>query len=789
MSLFFRLFLILTFFAFTNFCFAQDNFTVSGYVKDDASGETLIAANIINKANPKQGVTTNLYGFYSLTLPKGEYTLVFSYLGYANKEIDVNLTDNQRINVDLVEGVAIEEVIVTGERKDKNVNSTEMGTVELPMEDIKKLPAIFGEVDILKTLQLLPGVSSAGEGSAGFYVRGGGPDQNLVLLDEAVVYNSGHLFGFFSVFNSDAIKNTSLIKGGMPAYYGGRVSSVVDIQMKEGNNKSYAVEGGIGLIASRLTIEGPIKKEKSSFMISGRRTYAFDLAQPALKGTDFEGTNYYFYDLNAKVNYIFSDKDRLYISAYFGRDVLNYTSIERDFDFRMPYGNTTATVRWNHLYSDKLFMNVSAIYNDYDFSFDGRQSDFSFSLFSGVRDYNAKIDFDFSPNVKHYIKFGVNYNYHKLTPNIARATAGDVDFKTDLESKFAHEAAIYIQDDYKISNRLTINFGLRASIFTQVGPYTSPLTGKEFKNLEPVKTYYGLEPRFSSKFNIDAESSIKVGVTVNNQYLHLVSNSTSTLPTDVWVPSTELVKPQKGIQYAIGYFRNFMNNQFETSVEIYYKDLINQIDYGENYVNDIAADVENEFVFGSGRSYGLELFLKKQKGDFGGWIGYTFSRTDRIFDEINDGNRFPAKFDRTHDLSVVLNYKISPFVEIASVFVFGTGNTFTPLKSIYFIENNLNVEYGNRNSARIDPYHRLDFSATITPRPFSKKRFTSTWVISVYNIYNRKNPFFIYYDTETNSETLTAKATAYKVSLFPIIPSITWNFKWKQKVKPEIKDF
>ncbi len=789
MNLFLRFSSIIIFSFFTLFCSAQETFTVSGYVKDGASGETLIAANIINKSNPQQGVSTNLYGFYSLTLPEGDYTLIFSYLGYSNKVIDVKLTKNQRINIDLVEGVRIQEVVVTGEREDKNVEGTEMGTIDLPMEDIKKLPAIFGEVDILKTLQLLPGVSSAGEGSAGFYVRGGGADQNLVLLDEAIVYNSGHMFGFFSIFNSDAIKNTLLIKGGMPAYYGGRISSVVDIQMKEGNNKNFVVEGGIGLIASRLTIEGPIKKDKSSFMVSGRRTYAFDLAQPAMKGTNFEGTNYYFYDLNAKVNHIFSDKDRLYISAYFGRDVLNYSSLERGFNFRMAYGNTTATVRWNHLFTDKLFMNVSAIYNDYDFSFNGSQSDFSFNLFSGVRDYNAKIDFYFAPNIKHYIKFGVNYNFHKLTPNIVKANSGDVNFTTDLQSKYAHETAIYIQDDYKITNRLSVNFGLRASLFMQVGPYTSSITGNEYKKLEPVKTYFGLEPRLSGKFSLDAHSSVKAGVTVNEQYIHLVSNSSSTLPTDIWVPSTELVEPQKGIQYAVGYFRNFFKDQFETSVEVYYKDLRNQIDYGENYVNDIASDVENEFVFGVGKSYGIEVFLKKQKGNFGGWIGYTLSKTERTFPDIDEGKSYPAKFDRKHDLSVVLNYTISPYVQIGSVFVYGTGNAYTPLKSIYFIENNLNVEYGNRNSARIDSYHRLDFSATLNFRPYSKKRFTSTWVISIYNVYNRKNTYFIYYDTETNSETGSAKATAYKVSLFPIIPSITWNFKWNQKAKPEIKEF
>ncbi len=789
MNLILRLLPAILSFLFTIETLAQQNFTISGYVKDGASGETLIAANVFNKSNPAQGAATNLYGFYSLTLPQGDYTLVFSYLGFSNKEIEINLEEDLRINVELNEGVTIEEIVVTGERKDKNVSSTEMGTIELPMEDIKKLPAIFGEIDVLKTLQLLPGVSSAGEGSAGFFVRGGGPDQNLVLLDEAVVYNSGHLFGFFSVFNSDAIKNTSLIKGGMPAYYGGRISSVVDVQMKEGNNKNYAVEGGIGLIASRLTVQGPIEKERSSFMVSGRRTYAFDLAQPALKDSDFEGTNYYFYDLNAKVNYIFSDKDRLYLSAYFGRDVLNYNSRERDFEFRMPYGNATATVRWNHLYNDKLFMNVSAIYNDYDFSIGGGQSDFSFNLFSGVRDFNVKADFDYTPDVRHYIKFGVNYIYHKMTPSIVSATSGDAEFNTDLESKYAHEAALYVQDEIKISGSLNINAGLRFSMFTQVGPYTSTLTGKTFEKHEPVKTYYGLEPRLSGRLKLDDQSSLKAGVNINNQYIHLVSNSTSTLPTDVWVPSTEIVKPQRGVQYALGYFRNFLGNRFETSVEVYYKDLKNQIDYGENYVNNLADDVENEFVFGEGKAYGLELFLKKQKGALSGWIGYTLSRTDRFFEAINDGNRFPAKFDRVHDLSVVLNYQLNPYLEFGSVFVYATGNTYTPLKNIYFIENNLNVNYGERNSARIEPYHRMDISLTYTPKPHSEKNFTSNWVLSVYNVYNRKNPFFIYYATDTNTQNLTASAKAYKVTLFPIIPSITWNFKWNQKSRKTPTEF
>lgn len=766
---------------FSTWLGGQQQFTLSGYVKDSGNGETLIAANIYTKDNPAQGTTSNIYGFYSLTLPEGNYTIVFSYLGFTDKEIEVELKADARLTVELIEGVSIEEVIVTAEAKDKNVSGTEMGTIDLPVDNIKTLPALLGEVDVLKTLQLLPGVLSSSEGNAGFYVRGGGPDQNLVLLDEAVVYNSGHMLGFFSVFNADAIKNTTLIKGGMPAYYGGRLSSVVDVQMKEGNNKHYAVTGGIGLIASRLTVEGPIQKNVSSFIVSGRRTYAFDLAQPALEDTNFKGTNYFFYDLNLKVNYRFSDRDRLYLSGYFGRDVLNYNSQLRGFNFRMPYGNSTGTLRWNHLFSDKLFMNVSAIYNDYEFSFAGSQSDFSVAVRSGVRDYNAKLDFDFFPSVKHALKFGINYTYHQLTPNLANATSGDVEFENALQIKYAHEAAIYIQDDYKISRRLSMNIGLRGNLFSQVGPYTSEITGKVYDNLEPVKTYLGLEPRWSAKYSLDKSASLKAGITMNNQYLHLVSNTTSTLPTDIWVPSTEVVRPQRGIQYALGYFRNFKDDLYETSVEVYYKDLRNQIDYGESYVMDVAVDVENDFVFGNGRSFGAEFFIKKSKGKLNGWIGYTLAKTDRRFEDINEGRRFNATYDRTHDLSIVLNYKINPKWHLGAVFVYGTGNAFTPIKSLYLIENNLNVEYGDRNSARIAPYHRMDISATLTPKPYTDKNFSSSWVFSVYNLYNRRNPFFIYYFTETNEETLSATASANQVSLFPIIPSVTWNFTWEGK--------
>lgn len=769
---------VFLFFAFS--AAAQDKYVLSGYVKDAATGETLIGAAVAVADSAGLGTVTNAYGFYSLELPAGPHRLRFSYVGYAGEEATVTLNEAKRLNVELTEeSVELQEVVVKARPDDANVKSTEMGTVGLQMDNVKKLPALMGEVDVLKTIQLLPGVLSAGEGNAGFYVRGGGPDQNLVLLDEAVVYNPGHLLGFFSVFNADAIKNTTLIKGGMPAQYGGRLSSVVDIQMKEGNDREYAMEGGIGLVASRVTFEGPIVEERSSFIVSARRTYALDLAQPFLDNTSFAGTNYYFYDLNAKANYRFSDEDRLYFSTYFGRDVLQFRSNARDFNFDMPYGNATATLRWNHLFSDKLFMNVSAIYNDYDFGFSGGQGDFRIGLESGVRDWNGKVDFEYFPNPNHHLRFGANYTYHRLTPSLATATNGDEVFGNEGEIRYAHESAVYLADEMKIGPGIRLNAGLRVSAFTQLGPYTSKQDSTEYAAGEPVKTYIGVEPRLAATFYLNAVSSLKAGVTVANQYLHLVSNSTSTLPTDIWMPSSEIIKPQIGVQYALGYFRNFRDNRYEASVEVYYRDLYNQIDFRENYVDNVANDLEEEFVFGQGRAYGLELFLQKKKGRFTGWIGYTLSRTERIFPEINNGNPFPAIYDRRHDLSVVANYTLNKKWEFGGAFIFGTGNAFTPVQRLYFIDQFPVQEYGPRNSARLQDYHRVDFSATYTPKPDSKARFRSSWNFSVYNAYSRQNPFFIYYDFESDPNAGTAAARAYQVSLFPVIPSVTWNFSWR----------
>jgi len=777
------LFSILFFLGITQLI-AQETFTLSGYITDAATGETLIGANIYDAGNQTQGATTNIYGFYSLTLPEGNYNLAISYLGYTDQFIDVNLDKDTKLPVSLSQGVVMNEVTISAEEqsKDSNVESTQMGVVELQVANIKKLPALLGEVDILKTMQLLPGVLSSGEGNSGFYVRGGGPDQNLVLLDEAIVYNTGHLLGFFSVFNADVIKNTTLIKGGMPANYGGRLSSVVDVQMKDGNNKHYEAEGGIGLISSRLTFEGPLIKNKASFIVSGRRTYALDLAQPALKGGNFEGTNYYFYDLNAKVNYTVSDKDRIFLSGYFGRDVLVFAQPNRDFEFELPYGNRTATLRWNHLFNDKLFMNVSAIYNDYELEFNGGQSDFQFGLLSGVRDYNLKLDFDYFPNPKHTIKYGANYTYHKLTPNTTSATNGETEFSSDFLPKYGQEVAFYIQDDFAIGESLRVNAGLRYSFFTQLGPYTSKLDGTVYESFDPVVTYDGLEPRLSMKYTVGPESSIKGAVTLTNQYIHLASNSSSTLPTDLWVPSTEIVAPQRAVQYALGYFRNFNANVYETSIEVYYKDLRNQIDYSDDQVPTLSQEDEDQFVFGIGRAYGAEFFLRKNRGDLTGWIGYTLSKTERSFTEIEDARWYPAVYDRRNDLSIVGNYEISPRLEIGGAFIYGSGRFFTPAESFVFIENKLNILYAGRNTSQLPDYHRLDLSLTYKPKQKKEgKKFVSTWNLSIYNVYNRKNPFFIYYDPTIDAG--TSSLQAYQVTIFPIIPSITWNFKWNQKPK------
>lgn len=785
--------LSMRFYLFTLFCciaimnpaFAQKKVSLSGYIKDAASGETLIGASLYI-AEAKTGVATNTYGFYSISIPPGSYTVTVTYLGYNTWEQTVNLIENRNLDINLQhEGREIEEVVISDERKDENVQSTQMGTITLSTAQIKKLPVIFGESDILKAIQLLPGVQSAGEGNSGFYVRGGGPDQNLVLLDDAVVYNTGHLFGFFSIFSSDAIKNTTLIKGGMPANYGGRLSSVLDVSMKEGNMKEYHGEGGLGLIASRLTLEGPIVKDKGSFMLSGRRTYIDFLIQPFLKG-ETKGSGYYFYDLNLKANYILGKKDRVYLSGYFGRDVFTYKSSEGTFDAHIPWGNSTVTLRWNHQFNDKLFVNTTLVYNDYQFTFNGSQNDFDVQFNSGIHDLNGKVDFDYYTPFNHHLKFGLNYTYHTFTPSQVSGKSGETEFSPDNAlKKYAHEAGLYISDEFDPAPWLRINAGLRYSYFGQVGPYTSYITDGNGNHTDSVaysagslvKGYGGLEPRLNFRFTLNPSTSLKAAVSKSYQYIHLVSNNGTTLPTDIWVPSTLTVQPQSSWQYSLGIFKNFLDNALETSVEVYYKDMQHQIEYRSGYTPTSFRDPELDFVFGRGKAYGAEFFINKTKGKFTGWIGYTLSWTNRTFKDLNNGAAYPAKYDRRHDISVVGSYEFNKKWTVSGVFVFGTGNAITLPTGYYFIEQNLIQEFSKTNQYRIFPYHRLDMAVVYTPRGDTKKRWKGSWTFSIYNIYNRYNPYILYVDTEgVLSQGATVKVK--QVSIFPILPSITYNFKF-----------
>lgn len=765
-------------------------YTISGYIKDTANGEGLLAATIAVVELTK-GTNTNDYGFYSIDLPAGHYTLQVSYVGYETKTIPVDLTANIKMNFDLhLSAIATKEIVVTAEKKDANVTSTAVGRQELNVETVKAIPAFMGEVDVLKTIQLLPGVMAAGEGNTGFYVRGGGPDQNLVLLDEAVVYNTGHLFGFFSVFNSDAVRSVAIEKGAMPAQYGGRLSSVVDVKMSEGNMKHWEVAGGIGLIASRLTIQGPLKKDKCSIILSGRRTYIDLLTKPFLatyQGGKYKKDGYYFYDLNAKLNYIISDKDRLFVSAYFGRDVFDFKAPEGDFNIHFPWGNSTVTGRWNHIFGDKLFMNAMFIYNDYRFDIKSDYRGVVFGVSSDTRDLGAKLTFDYSPLVGHMVKFGVDYTNHMLTPYQTQGVFDSVSIQnTNTASKYGHELAAYISDDFEVNKWLKINLGVRASLFCLAGPYKKSIfdsAGVKIDSLnyavdQPVKTYYGLEPRASVRFKVAKATSIKAGFSLTKQYIHLVSNSTTTLPFDLWVPSTLKVKPQMALQYSVGVFQNFHDNMFEVSVEGYYKQLFNQIEYGDNNVPGIDQDVEDFFVFGKGRSYGAEFFIKKARGKFQGWIGYTLAWTQRKFASINDNQWFAAKYDRRHDLNVVLMYEINNRWKLGATFVYASGNTTTLPVQLFFQEGTIHQIYGPRNFYRLPSYHRLDLSVTYT---FKHKRYPklhSDLNLSIYNAYSRQNPYFVYIDVQGNPYTGSIKTSLKQVSLFPILPSLTWNFKF-----------
>ena len=770
--------------------FAQEEkFTLSGTLKDASSGEDLIGARIVVKELEGVGAITNAYGFYSLTLPAGTYTIQYKSLGFEQGEFTVELTQDVVKNIEIEpEGRTLDKVEVTAERLDENVTSAEMGVNKLSMSDIDNIPVIFGEKDPLKTISLLPGVKSAGEGNSGFYVRGGGADQNLVLLDGAPVYNASHLLGFFSVFNSDALKDIKLYKGAAPAQYGGRLSSVLDIRMKEGNMKKFSASGGIGLISSKLTLEAPIVKDKGSFIISGRRTYA-DLFLALSKEHNAKNSTLYFYDLNAKANYRLGKKDRIFVSGYFGRDNFGFSD-----QFGFDWGNATGTLRWNHIYGDKLFGNLTFVYSNYNYKIKFGADDETFEIGSEIQDFNLSKDFDWYINENHTLSFGGNIIHHTFRPGEIE-TGSAIEFVLqDVPNTYSIESAAYVSNEHKIGKRLTLIYGLRGSQFTQLGPGAEVYTFDFDGNIETIDTvekwksvqsYWGLAPRFSTNFLLTESNSIKAGYARSYQYLHLISNSTASSPTDIWLPSSLNIKPQISDQVSVGYFHNFFDNQLELSTELYYKYMQNVIDYRDGAEVTLNPTVEGELIYGIGRAYGAEILVKKSRGKFTGWVSYTLSRTEKKFTQINENTWFPASQDRTHDVSIVGIYNINEQFTVSGTWVYYTGNAVTFPSGKYEIDGQVVNYYSERNGYRMPDYHRLDLGMTFYHKKYKEqkdpetgeikqvpKKWLSSWNLSIYNVYARENAYSI---TWRENET-TGDTEAVQIALFKIIPSISYNF-------------
>lgn len=757
--------------------FAQKRYTLSGVIKDEVTGETLIGATVRIKELPQSGSSTNNYGFYSLSAPEGKYTMLFTYVGYETISRTVFLNQNQSVNVSILAKGNLQEVVITANKANSDqVKSPQMGLEKLNMAQINNVPVIMGEKDILKTISLMPGIKASSEGNTGFYVRGGGSDQNLILLDEATVYNASHLFGFFSTFNSDAIKDVSIYKGGMPAQYGGRLSSVLDIKMNEGNSKDFTVQGGIGLIASRLKVEGPIVKDKGSFMVSARRTYV-DAFLKLSSDTAIKNSSLYFYDINVKANYHFNDKNAIYLSGYFGKDVLGLKNI-----FGTNWGNATGTIRFNHLFSNRLFSNTSLIYSNYNYTIQSFQNDQGFKAVSKITDLNLKQDFQYSLNDNHLVKFGVNVLHHTISPGSINSDESSSYNNVKTELRYGFENAAYISDEWKASDKLSVLYGVRLNGMFLTGPGTfksydlkgEVLSSSTYKSNQLVKSYFNLEPRLSASYQLNEQSSVKASYNRNTQNVHLLSNSTSSTPTDLYVISSKNIKPEIADQVSAGYFRNFKDNAFEFSAEVYYKALQNQIDYKDGAQLIVNQDVEAELTYGSGRAYGIELFLKKKYGRFNGWVGYTLSKTERKFDAINGGKYFSARQDRTHDLSLVGIYTLNKRWTFSGTFVYATGNAVTYPTGKYNIGGLTTYSYSARNSYRQPATHRLDLGATLEGK--ENKKFSSSWTFSIYNVYSRRDPFSI---TFRDSKTDPTKTEAVQTSIFATpIPSVTWNFKF-----------
>ncbi len=766
-----------------------ERYTISGFVREAVSGESLIGVNIYLPAG-KTGTVTNTYGFYSITLPPSDsVVLVFSYVGFATQTIRLTLNKDIELNAELKPSVLLDEVFVSAERMERQIESVRMSTIELQAAQIKSVPSLLGEKDVLKVLQLMPGVQKGSEGSSGIYVRGGGPDQNLIILDDAIVYNASHLFGFFSLFNGDALKSVELTKGGFPARYGGRLSSVLEMNMKEGNKEEWHGEGGIGLISSRVTLEGPLKKGKSSILLSGRRTYADLIIYPLLGE---EKTGYYFYDFNAKINYDFGRKNKLYLSGYFGDDRFyiksNTNSVKENAGLK--WGNATATLRWNHLFTNKLFSNVSAIYSNYSFGIYDEykviqeNKDYYAEYYSGIRDFTLKFDMDYIPNPDHWIKTGAISILHRFNPHafVEEDKSHNI-HQREFEHSDGLESGFYIEDAWQPLQTLKLNAGGRFSHF-----------------LATKKHYYHFEPRLSVAWRLHNNFALKGSYASMNQYIHMISNTGISLPTDLWVPATDRIRPQQSRQVALGLVKDFSRHDLTFSVEGYYKTMKNNLGYKEgatflaidNPEGGSGVNWEDNVTEGRGWSYGVELLLQKKTGRLSGWIGYTLSWTQLQFDSINFGKKFFARYDRRHDISIVSIYKLNSHITLSGTWVYGTGNAITLPVSDYFISPHLPVpdpsnpimsggyinglfasDFGNKNSFRMGSYHRLDLGIQFRKQ---KKRGERTWEISVYNTYNRKNPFFYYTDNEIRNG--RKYGFLRQVSLFPVIPSITYSFKF-----------
>lgn len=772
--------------------FAQQNsYTISGTIHDAQTGENLPGATLSLQNQSGIGTSANAYGFYSLELPEGNYVLLYTYIGYKMQSLPVTLTKNTSIYIELQPLTSeLSEVEVIAEREDKNVRANEMSVASVNMKEIESIPVLFGEKDVFKTLQLMPGVKPAGEGSSGFYVRGGSSDENLILLDEAPVYNASHMMGFFSIFNSDALLNIKLFKGGMGAEYGGRLSSVLDIKMKEGNAKHLSVNGGIGLISSRLTIESPIVHEQGSFIVSARRTYA-DLFTVFSKDEAIQNARLYFYDLNAKANYRIGEKDRLFVSGYFGRDKFGF-----DNHFGFNWGNITATTRWNHIFNPKLFSNTSFIFSRYSYQILAGPSDNRVEIGSNIIDYDMKHDYQFYQNDHSSWKFGVNVIHHTMNPGDLNSTGNDWFNSLKVENRYALETAVYLANDRKITSSFSLSYGLRFSNFTQLGPgtvysfnsYGDVIDTSVYNKWQKVINYNGFEPRINATWLITSVSSFKAFYSFSRQYMHLLSNSSSESPTDIWLPSSNNIKPSSSGQYGVGYYHNFNQNAFEFSIESYYKNMMDLIDYKIDAQVTLNPLVEGDLVFGKGRAYGLELFFKKRKGKLTGWVAYTLSRTERRFETINFNKWYPSKQDRTHDLSIVLMYQMNDRLELSATWVYYTGNAVTYPEGKYTIDGQDVLLYSERNAYRMPDYHRLDLGLSLKNKEYKsvldketgnsiqrKRQFRSSWNFSIYNAYNRENAYSIYFqESESNPDVLEA----VQLSLFKLIPSVTYNFNF-----------